>query len=122
MIRRLIKEPLFLRKSNPIEEGSAEFHGSTEKRTSDQMNSGAFEDRNKKVYFAELETAIDYATGRTAPNDTAVVHEIYSQQKPSTNSISTDGWGFGLGLYSFFKTATNRVHIVRSWKVEKIAP
>ncbi len=95
------------------------YHGTLLERVGDeQIQSGKFDQRERRIYLADFETAKRYAEKRCTGQKTPVIVKISSETKPLWNEITLDGHGFtGLGAYEYFP-ANAQVRIEAVYMVE----
>ncbi|HSX11905.1 MAG TPA: hypothetical protein VLF61_00240 [Rhabdochlamydiaceae bacterium] len=103
------------------------YHGTTTKALGDQLKKGKFEDRGKKIYFAELETAVRYAAQKSSLDKSdAIVVKVYSEQRSKINKLlpsEMEGHGvsIGLGAYSYLVPEENPVYIQEVYQQETVS-
>lgn len=91
-------------------------HGTNLERLGSQIQEGQFENKGKKIYFANQTTAEFYArnTRICEKEGTPIVVQIASDQHPKLNDYRNSD----LGAYEYFEPKS-KVEILRAWKLKK---
>ena len=99
------------------------YHGSSTTLIGEhQLAEGKLEDRGGKVYFADWETAHDFAKKRAKIyGGKPLILKISSKQEPEWNPMLGlgHGWSGGLGFYQFFRAA-KEIKILKAYVVEEV--
>lgn len=99
------------------------YHGTSEAAMGkQQLAQRQFEDQGKKVFVDnDISIAVKYAA-RSAElhKSKPIVLLVTADHAAEMNSISKDGWGFGLGAYDYVQPSKGKVEIVARLDVTSI--
>ena len=97
------------------------YHGTSMKALGNQLETGEFEDKGKKIYVGTLAEAVHYAAKKSSLDGSRpIVLKVYSDQKAIDNDFSMEGHGVsvGLGAFSYLLAENGKVYIQEAFETQ----
>jgi hypothetical protein len=93
------------------------FHGTSLEALSNQLQNGKFDNQNRRIYFASVDTAVDYAHFKESCGEHGIIVELSSDCHSQLNDFINED----LGFYCFIPPGKDQeVFIERAWEVRSL--